>query len=137
MGETIEEWLANSPKDLAPALKYLQKQFKRAHWGFGQTTRHLCYACLHGTEVDDPRQEYVVYLSFMHLRLGRQPKMRFDGYIREGTPSAIFKAYYDLYIESLVLEILLIFKELLDVGLPTRDAWVNLRSSGRKRKQNS
>jgi hypothetical protein len=120
MGETVEEWLTNSPKDLAPALKYLQKKFKRAHWGFGQPTRHFCYTSLHGTAVDDPRGEYVAYLSFMHLRLGLQPKVRFDGYIREGTPSAIFKAYYDLYVGSLEVEILLIFKELLDVGLASQ-----------------
>jgi hypothetical protein len=115
--ENHEPWDKDVPADLIPAIKHLRKSFEDAHWGAGRTTEFFCYYLLHDQSFDDPRKEYQNYLTYMKVRVGKTATQHFIDLAKEGTPPAIFKAFLDLYLEVMTVQILLIFKELLEIGL--------------------
>jgi hypothetical protein len=114
--ENSGPWEKDVPADLIPAIKHLRKSFEDAHWGCGQTTQIFCYSLLHNETVDDPAKEYLNYLMHMKARVGPAATQRFHESIKLGTPSAIFKGFYDLYLEGMSVQALLIFKELMEIG---------------------
>ena len=61
-------------------------------------------------------KEYVNYLTQMKARVGPAATLRFHESIKLDTPSAIFKGFYDLYLEGMSVQALLIFKELMEIG---------------------
>jgi hypothetical protein len=115
--ENTGPWEKDVPADLIPAIKHLRKSFEDAHWGCGQTTRVFCYSLLHDETVEDPAKEYLNYLMHMKARVGPAATLRFHESIKLSTPSAIFKGFYDLYLESMSVQALAIFKELTEIGL--------------------
>jgi hypothetical protein len=117
MDETAEPWDKSVPSDLIPAIKHLRESFDKAHWGCGQTTRLFCYSLLHNEAADDPAKEFLKYLMYIKVRVGPAATRRFNDLVREGTPPAIFKAFYDLYLEGMSVHALLTFKELVEIGL--------------------
>jgi hypothetical protein len=114
--ENTEPWDKDVPADLIPAIKHLRKSFDDAHWGCGQTTQVFCYALLHNESVDDPRKEYINYLLHMKARVGRAAASRFSDLVKEVTLPTAFKAFFDLYLEGVSAQALLIFKELVEIG---------------------
>lgn len=115
--ENTGPWEKDVPADLIPAIKHLRKSFEDAHWGCGQTTQVFCYSLLHNETVDDPAKEYLNYLMHMKARVGPAATLRFHESIKLSTPSAIFKGFYDLYLEGMSVQALAIFKELTEIGL--------------------
>src|ERR1700733_2449048 len=115
--ENIGPWEKDVPADLIPAIKHLRKSFEDGHWGCGQTTQVFCYSLLHDEKVDDPGKEYLNYLMHMKARVGPAATLRFHEAIKLSTPSAIFKGFYDLYLESMSVQALAIFKELAEISL--------------------
>ena len=112
-----EPWEKNVPTDLLPAIKHLRKSFDDLHWGCGQTTQKFCYSILHGgVTVDDPDKEYLNYFMYIKTLIGAVATQRFHDRFKQGTPSAVFKAFYDLYLEGMSVQALLIFKELAEIG---------------------
>jgi hypothetical protein len=111
-----EPWDKNVPAELIPAIKHLRKSFDEAHWGCGQTTQTVCYALLHHESVDDPRKEYLNYLKHMKARVGQVATHCFHSLVKEGTLPAVFKAFFDLYLEGVSVRALEIFKELVEIG---------------------
>ena len=116
--ENTGPWEKDVPADLIPAIKHLRKSFEDGHWGCGQTTQVFCYSLLHNETVDDPAQEYLTYLMHMKALVGPAATQRFHESIKLGTPSAIFKGFYDLYLEAMSVRALAIFKELMEIGVP-------------------
>ncbi len=114
--ENAEKWDKNVPADLVPAIKALRKSFDDAHWGCGITTKAFCYSLLHNEAVDDPAKEYINYLMHIKARVGPAATQRFHDLIKQGTPPAIFKGFYDLYLGGVGIEALIIFKELAGIG---------------------
>jgi hypothetical protein len=114
--ENSEPWDKDVPADLILAVKHLRESFSDAHWGCGQTTRIFCYALLHNETVDDPRREYFNYLRHMKTQVGMGVAYLFDQSIKQGTPSAFFKGFFDLYLEGTSVQALIIFKELEEIG---------------------
>jgi hypothetical protein len=115
--ENTGPWEKDVPEDLIPAIKHLRKSFEDAHWGCGQTTQVFCYSLLHNETVDDPAKEYLNYLMHMKARVGPAATQRFHESIKLNTPSAIFKGFYDLYLEGMSVQALAIFKKLTEIGL--------------------
>jgi hypothetical protein len=101
---------------LVTAIKALRKSFDDAHWGCGITTEAFCYSLLHHEAVDDPAKEYINYLMHIKARVGPAATQRFHDLIKLGTPPAIFKGFYDLYLDGVGVEALIIFKELAEIG---------------------
>jgi len=116
MYENSGPWEKNVPADLIPAIKHLRKSFDDAHWGCGQTTQKFCYSILHGMAADDSDEEYFNYFRGIKILIGPDASQRFHDMFRRGTPSALFKAYYDLYLEGMSAQALLIFKDLVEIG---------------------
>ncbi|HEX4022390.1 MAG TPA: hypothetical protein VHX63_14690 [Acidobacteriaceae bacterium] len=116
MYENTESWDKGVPVDLIPAIKHLRESFDDAHSGYGITTQVFCYSILHNEAVDDPAKEYINYLMHMKLRVGSVATQRFHDLTKQGTPPAIFKAFYDLYLGSVNFEALNIFKKLVEIG---------------------
>jgi len=114
--ENSGPWDKDVPPDLIPAIKHLRELFNNVHWGCGETTRVFCYALLHNERVDDPRKEYINYLRRLKTQVGIAPTYFFDQLMKEGTPSAFFKGFFDLYLEGTSVQALLIFKELEEIG---------------------
>jgi hypothetical protein len=50
-------------------------------------------------------------------KIGIAATKRFHDLLKANTPASIFKGFYDLYLEGLSLQALLIFKDLADIGL--------------------
>lgn len=115
--ENTGPWEKDVPADLIPAIKHLRKSFEDAHWGCGRTTQIFCYSLLHNERVDDPAKEYLNYLMHVKAGVGPAATQRFHESIKLGTPPAIFKAFYDLYLEAMSVQALAIFKELAEIGL--------------------
>ena len=115
--ENTGPWERDVPADLIPAIKHLRKSFEDAHWGCGRTTQIFCYSLLHNETVDDPAKEYLNYLMHVKAGVGPVATQRFHESIKLGIPPAIFKAFYDLYLEAMSVQALAIFKELAEIGL--------------------
>lgn len=116
MDENTEPWDKNVPADLIPAIKHLRKSFDEVHWGCGHTTGTFCYSLLRNEALDDPAKEYSNYLMHIKARVGPAATQRFHHLIKAGTPSAIFKGFYDLYLAGTSIQALIIFKELAEIG---------------------
>lgn len=121
MFENTEPWEKSVPAYLLAAVKHLRDSFDRVHWGCSHTTERFCFAVLHGTKVDDPANEYINYLVGMKGLVGTLATQRFHGLIKQGTPPAFFKAYFDLYLDRLTVEALRIFHEMAETGRVNRN----------------
>ena len=100
-------------------MKHLRKSFDEMHWNFGYTTELLCFWKLHGEQVKGGTKNFHEYLEFLPIlkeRAGAAATHRFDKFLEQGTPPAIFKAYYELYIEGMKLQAKVTFQSLLLVG---------------------
>jgi hypothetical protein len=107
------------PSELSAAVEHLRKSFDTIHFQFGWTTEQLCFWQLHGqTPKAGTRnlQEYAEALPHLKQRVGPAASQRFDKMLSRRTPPAIFKAFYDLYMDGLKFQIQLIFKGLLQMG---------------------
>jgi hypothetical protein len=116
MYEKPEPWDKNVPADLIPPITHLRKSFDDAHWDCGWTTQNIYYSLLHSEPLDDPVKEYYNYLMFIKTRVGPAATQRFHDLARQGTPPAVFRAFFDLYIDGVTVEALNIFAELLKIG---------------------
>jgi hypothetical protein len=119
----IESWEKAAPVDLLPAMNHLRDSFDLAHFNFGWPTTQLCYWRLHdGTPRLGTRdiQPYVDTLQALKARVGPEATQRFVKLLSKETPPAIFKAFYDLYMDGLKLQLNLIFSGLLQIGLANR-----------------
>jgi hypothetical protein len=116
MYENTEPWDKNIPVDLIPSITHLRKSFDDAHWGCGWTTKAFCYSLLHNEAVDDPAREFINYLMHIKARVGPAATQRFHDLVKASTPSSIFKAFYDLYLDGVGVQALVIFKELVEIG---------------------
>jgi hypothetical protein len=125
MYENAEEWDKNVPADLVPAIKALRKSFDEAHWGCWMTTKAFCYSLLHNEAVDDPAKEYINYLMHIKARVGPAATQHFHDLMKQGTPPAIFKGFYDLYLDGVGVKALIIFKELVEIGRANEKRLVN------------
>ena len=116
MYDDTKPWEKNLPADLLPATKALRKSFDDAHWSFGLTTQRICYSQLHQDAVHEELSEYVRHLQHLKIVVGPAATQHFRETFAMGTPPAIFKAFYDLYIVGVSLQSLAIFKELIEIG---------------------
>jgi hypothetical protein len=110
------DWEEDVPANLRPAVAYLRKSFDEAHWGCGETTRRFCYAALHEAPPDDPTREYFLYLMAMRRSLDALGSQRFAERAYSKVPPAIFKAYFDLYVECMSSKALAILNDLVAIG---------------------
>jgi len=111
-----EPWENNVPADLIPAIKHIRESFDEAHWGCGWTTQNICYSLLHSEPLDDPAKEFYNYLMFIKVRVGSAATQRFHDLLKQGTPPALFKGFFDLYLDGLSIQVFIIFKELVEIG---------------------
>lgn len=116
MFEDNEPWEKGVPDDLVPAIKHLRKLFADVHFKFGSVTRTLCYFRLHKDSVHSDLGEYAKSLVELRKYVGSSSSEQFQQTLREGTPSAIFKSYLDLYLAGLKGQVVLIFKSLAEIG---------------------
>ncbi len=111
------------PDELLAAVNHLHKSFDTIHFQFGWTTEQLCFWQLHGKQ---PKagvrnlHEYAEALPQLKQRVGTAASQRFDRMLARGTLPAIFKSFYDLYMEGLKVQIELIFSGLLQIALANR-----------------
>lgn len=114
--ENAEEWDKNVPADLIPAIKALRKSFDDAHWQCERVTEILCFSQLHPGIADEDVKEYIVPLQQLKLIVGRAATHRFHEMLKQGTPPAIFKGFYDLYLDGTTVQALSVFRDLAEIG---------------------
>lgn len=103
------------PPNLKQAIEALGNAFDDAHWKFGEVTRLLCYAQLHDADIKEVK-EYLTPFAQTKALLGPFVTGRFIEMQKEGTPSAIFKSFFNLYQDGLKLAILSAFNDLSEMG---------------------
>jgi len=112
----VEEWEKSVPAGLIPAVKHLRESFDEAHFGCGQTTRIFGFAALHNEAPDDPDKGFSRYLLHMQKIIGVAGAREYWDSLRIGTPPAIFKAYYDMYLNGVSAQALHVFTQLIGIG---------------------
>ena len=116
MYEDYVPWENDVPADLHSAIKHLREQFDTAHWNFGIPTSFLCYSHLHANEHDPFYEDYAKSLVQLKARVGMDAALRFNEMIAINTPAAVFKGFFDFYIEGTSVESLHIFKKMVGIG---------------------
>jgi len=112
-----EPWDENVPADLMPAIKHLRKVFHDNHWSYGLLlTQRLCFAQLHPDISDEDLKDYIKPLQQLKGIVGTAAAQRFVDLLKSATPSSIFKAFFDLYLDGLTVTVLAVFTELAGVG---------------------
>ena len=111
-----DPWEESVPSDLIPAIKSLREGFDKAHWNCGRITQILCFTQLHSNLPDEEARMYIKPLMQLKVAVGAAVTARFNDLLRWGTPSAIFKAFFDLYVEGVRVQALEIFDDLKDIG---------------------
>jgi len=100
-----EPWDKSAPPDLIPAIEHLRKSFDKAHSTFGRfVTLPLCYAQLHngvGKPGHEESKQQVNALAQLKSRIGPAATRRFDELLTQRTLPAIFKGFFDFYLEGL------------------------------------
>jgi hypothetical protein len=61
-------------------------------------------------------REFIVPLKQLKATVGPAATRHFHGLLKEGTEPAIFKAFYDLYLDGTGVQALAIFKDLVEIG---------------------
>jgi hypothetical protein len=120
MSVQADSAVTSIPAELLAAVEHLQKSFDTIHFQFGWTTEQLCFWQLHGEKTKAGTRnfhEYVEALPHLKQRVGSASSQRFDKMLSRGIPPAIFKAFYNLYMDGLKLQIRLLFGGLLQIGL--------------------
>jgi len=115
--ENAERWDKDVPPDLIPAIKHLRHSFDRAQWAFGWTTQKLCWSCFHGNLDEEDVKSHIKTLGRLKQEAGPVPTQRLAELLEVGTPSAVFKAFFNFYLEGVSKQALNIFKELAEIGL--------------------
>jgi len=110
-----EPWDKDLPTDLIPPIKHLRSTFDNLHQYYGQITEKLCYYRLHPGDAEDI-EEYLAPLRQLQGIVGVPATQRFIALLKTGTPPAIFKAFFDLYMDAMTRSALAIFFQLVDVG---------------------
>lgn len=111
-----EPWDQNLPADLVPPIKHLRKIFAENHFTYGQVTQKLCYWQLHPGTPDDEINDHIKPLQQLKGIAGVPATERFIELLKLKTEPAIFKAYFDLYLESISVPALAIFYQLVAIG---------------------
>jgi hypothetical protein len=118
--EGAEPWDKNIPADLIPAIKFLRDSFESAHSTFGiLVTMPLCYLQLHnGAHKSgfEDISDYIKALVQLKSRIGRAATQRFHDLLTQGTLPAIFKGFFDFYLEGVKVQALHTFNELLGIS---------------------
>lgn len=110
-----EKWDKGLPPALIPPIKHLRDAFEEAHRIYGRLSGRLCYHHLHPEESGDI-SEYLGPLEQLKQWLGVAASQRFVALLKAGTAPAIFKAYFDLYLEGVTASALAILVDLPAIG---------------------
>jgi hypothetical protein len=112
------DWEKITPHELIPAVKHIRQVFGDSEWKYSQTTQKLCYAELHPGAIERHELEpYEAAFRVYSTILGPIATREFYSALKDGTPPAIFKAYFDAYRDGLKTEVRYRFNDLLQVGL--------------------
>jgi hypothetical protein len=75
-----------------------------------------CFASLHNEPAEDPDKGYLRYLLHLQKKIPPSEARQFADLLKTRTPPAIFKAYYDLYLNSVSMEAVNCFAHLVQIG---------------------
>lgn len=117
--EDEEPWDKNVPTDLIKAVKHFRDSFEMEHFEFGIVTKALCFSQLHNGHPKggyEDTKEYEKNLPYLMARVGLAGTQRYLVLLNQGTLPAIFKAFFDFYLDGLKVKALAIFKQLLEIG---------------------
>ncbi len=114
--ENTEKWDKDVPADLVPAIEALREWFDTAHWRCFQITKVFCFTALHPNAPENDTKEY---LNGLHqLRAIGAPVIahHFASLLRQATPSASLRAYYELYLEGVAVRTVDNLAHLIGIG---------------------
>lgn len=111
-----EQWDQNLPIDLIPPIKHLRKTLDDNHWTFGQVTEKPCYWQPHPESQDDGINDYLKPFQQLKGIAGAPATERLIELLKMKTEPATFKAFFDLYLDSISVTAIAIFHELVAVG---------------------
>lgn len=110
-----EKWNKGLPPALIPPIQHLRDAFEEAHWKYGRVSKKLCYHRLHPEEPGDI-SEYLGPLEQIKRWVGIVASQRFVALLNANTAPAIFRAFFELYLEGVTDCALAILVELAAIG---------------------
>ncbi len=118
-----KEWEKITPQHLQPAVQHIRMEFGTGEWNCSHITKPLGHAALHAP-VSDPASLVPYQAAFDGYRraIGPRATKEFDDLLKQGTPPAVFKAYFDAYYEGLRVNVRDEFNRILSVGLANAEA---------------
>jgi hypothetical protein len=119
--DEMEEWEKDVPADLRPAVAHSRESFAEAHFACGEATRRFCYAALHEGPPDDPTREYFRYLMAMKRSVGPLRSQHFAELTNSKALPAVFKGYFDLYVDRMSAQVLVILRDLISIGRANKE----------------
>lgn len=111
-----DSWEASVPPELRAAVEHLREEFDKVHWQCGTITEKFCFMSLHIGTTDDFVKGYRDPLRYLKEAVGPAAAQRHDELIEQDTPPAIFKAFFDLYLDGVTPSALAIFRDLVEIG---------------------
>jgi hypothetical protein len=125
MAET-PEWKKITPQHLIPAVEHIRESFDRGHRSCSRITGKFCHHDLHPHQRDP--KFLIAYKDALHVYLGvvgRSARKEFETFLQMGNPSAIFRAYFDLFYEGIRCNVKAHFDSVLKIGLAN---WTSLNT---------
>ena len=111
-------WEKITPFHLLEPVKHIRECFDEECWRCFEVTKRFCYASLHANSakagsVEGNAPVLSLYLGI--LEPGAQNE--FKGFLELGSPSSLFRAYFDLYLAAMKKNVQVQFNETLKIGL--------------------
>lgn len=118
------EWKKVTPEHLHTAIEHVRTEFERGRYGWSIATEVYCRCSLHPDQPDT--QKLLVQnqeaLQACWAAVAPSKKDQFERFIKQSTQPSVFRAFFDLYYETMKVHLLKAFDQVLTIGLANWDA---------------
>lgn len=117
------EWKKITPEHLHAAIEHIRTEFEHGRYGWSIATQVFCCCLLHRrAEASKLLAQNQGELEACLAAVGHSAKEQFDRLMNQGTQPSVFRAYFDLYYNTMRVNLLRGFDQILKIGLANWDA---------------
>lgn len=113
-------WEEHVPAPLVEAVRHLRDLFEEAEWQASKVTTVLCYRKLHPGRQVEGIDRYEIAANYLKNFPGKAAALSYTRTLKEGTPSAVFKAHFDLYCAILSVRVHFVFTHIFQIAANAR-----------------
>lgn len=117
------EWERITPDRLIPGVKRIRELFDSTTWKYSTVTRKYCYAVLHPTEIEPSSvAPYKDAFATYRTIIGPAADKRFSDLCQIGTAPALFKAFFEAFLDGVEVDVRNEFDQFLEIGHANSEA---------------